>query len=270
MRVTTNIGDVARNVSNDIEEQNKRIIRAGKAGLTDTMYDIKRGLNTEMKKSFNRPTQFTLRSPMYFRPKSRYNQSESHIIWISDDRTNPGQTPADHYLVPQIEGGYRKKKPFERKLTLYGVLKSNEYTVPVSQPSGVRYNSYGNMSQGQIIQILTAFARGGFQGGMTGRGRGRLEFKRMKRPFPGIYVRKYVPKNTRRARSARAGTGGRTQANRVRARSNSKINKWKPVLAIIDRPPVYHKRYSFYEYVNKKYHDNIDRNVRRRINRLVR
>ena len=72
-----------------------------------------------------------------------------------------------HYLVPQVDGGQRKLKGFERAI-------GEGELVPAL---GAKLNQYGNVSPGQIRQILSvlgkAEASAGYSANITSRSRRR-------------------------------------------------------------------------------------------------
>jgi hypothetical protein len=70
-------------------------------------------------------------------------------------------TQARDYLAPLVYGGQRKLKAFERSLQRVGLLPSGMAAVP---GKAARLDAYGNMSRGQITQILSYFKAFGEQG----------------------------------------------------------------------------------------------------------
>lgn len=101
-------------------------------------------LQSEMKDVFDNPTPFTLNA-FYSKPAKPNNLEAT----IQPREYAPKGTPAGQYLRPQIFGGSRPLKKFEKALS---PLSGGQYAVP---GPGARLNSYGNMSQGQIVQILS-------------------------------------------------------------------------------------------------------------------
>lgn len=101
-------------------------------------------LQAEMKDVFDNPTPFTLNA-FYSKPAKPNNLAAT----IQAKDYAPKGTPAGEYLKPQIFGGDRPLKKFEKALA---PLSGGQYAVP---GPGARINGYGNMSQGQIIQILS-------------------------------------------------------------------------------------------------------------------
>lgn len=62
--------------------------------------------------------------------------------------------PVDEYLAAEVEGGPRADKRSEILLQRAGILPAGYQTRP---GSGARLDAYGNMSRGQIVQILSYF-----------------------------------------------------------------------------------------------------------------
>lgn len=136
-----------------LENAQSQLPYAVARGLTATIKDVRDAEVDEMRKVFQAPTPFTLRS-LYVRPATKARQEAS--TWLKD-RTGP------HYLVPQIAGGGRPLKRFEHRLVMHGYMRQNQRAVPAA---GARLDAYGNMSKGQINQILsqlrTAVVQGDF------------------------------------------------------------------------------------------------------------
>lgn len=80
------------------------------------------------------------------------------IAAITDIRGNVqryasvGDTPASKYMLPQVEGGGRHIKRFERALQAAGAMPAGWQSVPAD---GAKLDAYGNISRGQIVQILS-------------------------------------------------------------------------------------------------------------------
>jgi hypothetical protein len=121
--------------------------------LTATIKDVREAEVAEMRKVFQAPTPFTLRS-LYLRPATKARLEAS--TWLKD-------TKGPHYLVPQILGGGRPLKRFEQRLVMNGYMRQDQRAVPAA---GAKLDAYGNMSKGQIVQILsqlrTAVVQGDF------------------------------------------------------------------------------------------------------------
>lgn len=150
----------------------------------------------KMRAVFDRPTPYTLNS-LYVKPGTKANPTAK--VWLKYD-TFKG-TPAEKYLLPQIDGGSRSHKRFERALQGVGVMPKGYYCIP---GKFAQMDNYGNWSRGQIIKILSyfrAFPESGYRANMTDAARRRLARgtkkkrgytfvaigKRQGRRRPGIY-----------------------------------------------------------------------------------
>ena len=138
------------------EDQQKQVRFAAAVALTEVAKAVQAAEYGEMKTVFDRPNPFTLRSLYLDRATP---QKLKATVWLKDDFT--GGMNAGHYLLPQIRGGTRIAKAFERALARIGVLPAGMVAVPAS---GAKLDNYGNMSRGQIVQILSYFEAFGEQG----------------------------------------------------------------------------------------------------------
>jgi hypothetical protein len=129
---------------------------AASLALNNTARSAKSDLVGEMQKVFDRPTPYTLNS-IFIKPSSKTDLKV--VIWLKDD-TFKG-TPASRYLAPQIFGGERSLKRFERALSFRGLLPQGMIVVP---GKGAQLDQYGNISRGQIVQILSSLRAFGGQG----------------------------------------------------------------------------------------------------------
>lgn len=106
-----------------------------------------KGVRAAMEVDFDNPTPFTLNS-MYV---ERATKTKQVAVLQFKDQASRG-TPASSYLLPEIQGGQRQTKPFERLERGLGVLPSGMVIVP---GAGTRLNSYGNVSLNQLDKILS-------------------------------------------------------------------------------------------------------------------
>jgi len=128
--------------------QKKHIPFATVLALTRTGQHVKAELEREMARVFDRPTAYTMRS-LFLQPATKTRMTAR--VWLKDS-TFKG-TPATQYLWPQIFGGPRERKRFEKSLAAAGLLPAGMYAVP---GSGAQLDRHGNMSRGQITKILSA------------------------------------------------------------------------------------------------------------------
>jgi hypothetical protein len=152
---------------NDLQKQ--QLPGALAKTLTELAFVAKNKVVVEMQTVFDRPTPFTLNSMNVV--KATISEMRSKVTPKDPLRINPDQ----HYLNPQVEGGRRWFKKFEARLYKIGILPAGYFTVPST--AGAKIDDYGNMSKGQIVQILAyfdAFPEAGFRSNMGGAGRSRL------------------------------------------------------------------------------------------------
>lgn len=115
--------------------------------LTRTATAIKAAQQAEMRDVFDRPTQFTLGA--VFAQPARADKLEARV-GIAD--SSGGQRPPISWLHWQITGGLRTPKAFERALMRAGAMPDDMRAVP---GRFARLDAYGNISAGQIRQILS-------------------------------------------------------------------------------------------------------------------
>lgn len=124
----------------------------------------KEGEYTHMKRVFDRPTPYTLRS-LY--TKSATTSDLTSKLWVKGKMEAGKGTPAEYYLTPQIFGGPRRLKRHEVALRNIGVLPPNLYCVPAK---GADLDAYGNMKASQIVKIMSyfrAFSEVGYRANIT-------------------------------------------------------------------------------------------------------
>jgi len=156
--------------------------RACAVALNKTGKAVKAEEQNEMKSVFDRPTRYTINS-LQLTPATKDKLQAK--VWFKE----PGRMGA-HYLVPQVDGVSRSLKGFEREF--------GEEFVP---GKGVRLNSFGNVTGGQIVQIMSVLGKldrySGDNSNITGKSR---KSNRRERDYvylpkgsgklpPGIYKR---------------------------------------------------------------------------------
>lgn len=133
--------------------------RACAIALNQTAMAIRTEAAATMRKVFDRPVPYTLRSAVFDR--ATYTDLTARVWHAEPERMS------QHYLTPQVEGGERRLKGFERALGL-GEL------VPAM---GAKMDRYGNVSVGQIRQILSVLGKAergaGYSANITDRSRRR-------------------------------------------------------------------------------------------------
>jgi hypothetical protein len=142
---------------------------ATRLALTRTAQVAAKAEVKEMRDVFRNPTPYALNS-VFVLPATANRLSAT--VKLKDEATKA--TPAVKFLSPQVSGGQRRLKRFEKALTAVGAMPVGYRAVP---GKGAKMDSYGNMSRGQIVQILAffrAFPEMGYKANMTAAGRARL------------------------------------------------------------------------------------------------
>ena len=154
--------------------------------LTNAMKDARTAEVETMGSVFDRPTRYTLNS-LQVVPATKTN------LRAELRPKEFGGRPAWKYLGPEIEGGPRRHKGFERALIARGLLRSNEYVVP---SENLKLDANGNVPGSVITQILSALgaSRDGHQNTTKKSAKRKREYNRSYvvirgRGQDGIYIR---------------------------------------------------------------------------------
>lgn len=129
------------------ERERRQVPFAASLALTETAKAVREDNRAHMEMVFDRPTRFTLGS-LQVTP-SRKETLHARLMFKELPRRSV------HYLTPQIEGGVRRHKAFEKWLIGRGIMNENDFAVPAA---GARLNAAGNISPGMITQILSQLA----------------------------------------------------------------------------------------------------------------
>lgn len=129
----------------------RRIASVAAAALTRAAVAGRAAVQREMAKDFDRPTPYTLGSVRYTAATPQRLEAE---VYISEQRGARDPSPAV-VLKPQVEGGKRGFKGLELALRAAGALPAGWYVTPGAH---ARLDAYGNVSRGQITQVI-AFVR---------------------------------------------------------------------------------------------------------------
>lgn len=115
--------------------------------LNDTVKSGRIEVQQEMDRVFDRPTPYAKRGVIY---DAATKENLRASVVVTGDRTK-GALPATAFLGPQIQGGHRTHKAFERQLIQRGAMNKNEIAVPARETPRDRY---GNMTQGFINRFM--------------------------------------------------------------------------------------------------------------------
>ncbi len=143
-------------------------------------------------------TPFTIRGIEYVPSRIERGRAVA-LVYIQDGWTADSRVNAAKFLAPEVQGGDRNQKGFEKRLASAGILPSG-YSVVMG--SGVPKDQYGNVRGGggyytTILSQLQAFTTAGFSANETTRSRAKakrtLEVFALKAPHGklpmGIYER---------------------------------------------------------------------------------
>lgn len=171
--------------------------------LTRTAMAARDAVREEMPRRFDRPSPYTLNS-LFVRP-ARADRLVAQVGVKDEIGTTRSGTPATRFLLPNVEGGGRRLKRFERVLEAVGVLPPGMMTV---QAAGARLDAYGNMARGQITQVLSqlrAQTTAGYMRNLAPGRKGIASQRRAggryfvmppgRRAAAGVYQREFVGRN---------------------------------------------------------------------------
>jgi hypothetical protein len=127
--------------------QDKRFAYNIAQALTQTAVEAKPALQREMRDVFDRPTRFTIDS-VYVKPATIDNL----VAEVGIKNEQAGVRPATHWLRWQVYGGLRRMKAFEKLLVSGGFMRNDQRAVP---GQAAKLDAFGNISVGQIVQILS-------------------------------------------------------------------------------------------------------------------
>lgn len=229
---------------NDI--QRKQIPFAASVAINKTAIQVQDALAQKMA-VFDRPKPQTKKG-IYVAKSNRKQLPISATVGL---KTRDKGIPVSEYLSANIEGEPRLDKRSEILLRNAGILPGGYQTRP---GSGARLDSYGNMSRGQIVQILSYFkAFGSIQ--QSGRD------KRNKTASAKLNRGKRIPST----RYFVVPDGYPGLATGIWKGSRNKI---EPIL-IFTRNTTYKPRYDFYGIARKVVNDRFSRNMDEALQRAI-
>lgn len=140
-------GDITPLIRDLSNQSQKQVPFATALALTRTAKFAAQKIKEEMPRVFNAPTAFTLNS-LYVRTATKANLSAE--VKIKDEAFKA--MPPLRWLSPEVYGGGREPKRFETLLRARGILGAGQFVMPAV---GAKLDSKGNVSRGQIQQILS-------------------------------------------------------------------------------------------------------------------
>lgn len=153
------------------ELQRKQVPFATSLAINWTAQRVKDAERAEMARVFDRPSPWTLNS--VFMKAGTKTKPEARV-WLKDETAVSTGTPSSKYLLPQIEGGDRALKGFERMLQRVLAIPAGWRSVPGEKAD---LDAFGNISRGQLVKILAyfrTFGTAGFTANTTSEGAEKL------------------------------------------------------------------------------------------------
>lgn len=148
--VKSNVDEVLRGLDRFMDQAPFAIAVA----LTKTAVKLKDEIVAEQAKVFDRPTPYTQRG-MFVRKATKQRLVAEVLL---KDRLLSGTSRSRVETIGhQYSGGARRRKAIEYFATRAGLIGANEYLVP---STGARLDSYGNMSRGQVAQVMSQLKLG--------------------------------------------------------------------------------------------------------------
>lgn len=130
--------------------------------VNDTAFGVRGAWQREATRVFDRPVALTRNAVLVAKAGSGFSGAAAQFragrdasavearIYLRDDAFKG--TPPVKYLFPQVQGGLRNAKRFERALRAAGVLPPGMVAVP---GSAAKLDAHGNLSSGTITRILS-------------------------------------------------------------------------------------------------------------------
>lgn len=240
----------------------EKIPTAARNAINDTAFGLKAHVQNLIKSSFKNPHPSTIKNVFVVKANK-----ENLAARVRFDQLY--KTGVDEYMLANIEGGSRAMKPSEQRL--------NRYYVP---GIGAKMNAYGNMTGGQVTQVLSRLGRFGDVAGYdmnetakskrlrSGTSKG-TEYFIVTQPKgglkPGVYQRTekrggYTAVGTQRATRGRTGAFQKTEVGKV-----IKARGAVPVMVFTKGKPKYKVKFPFFksstEYVNKALVGNFNKEI---------
>lgn len=132
----------------------KQVRFAAAVALTRTAKAVEAELQRELRSEIDRPTPFTLRST-FTQPATK--SSLVATVWFKDRLASKNRKSASEMLGHHFSGGSRQHKALEGWLTKAGYISPGEFVAP---GDAAKLDQYGNLSRGQVAQILSQLRAG--------------------------------------------------------------------------------------------------------------
>lgn len=201
--------------------------------LNGTAFDVREALLNEIDRVFDRPKPFT-------RKALELDKANPHkltaAVQLKDFAVRGA--PASKYLAPQIFGGQRGQKRFERALQWAGILPQGMVAIP---GRGAPLDAYGNLKGSEITRMLS-------------------QLKASPDPMQNETARSRKRKGGKRGLQYFLFRKGGRPAGIARRRGSSRAYD---VIVFFGRPPNYTRRYDFFGVADRTARANWPRQVRK-------
>lgn len=181
----------------------RRFAAAIATALTRTAVRVRDQMRRDMETELDRPTPYTLGS--LYSTVATADRMQSAVRFKDDRSVSKGGTPATYYMLPNVEGGQRKAKGLEKALRAAGHLPDGWLVVP---GQGIVLDNHGNVSRGQIIQVLSQLRITMLAGSTRNMGFGKAAIAAQRKAGgryfvvkpggntqPGVYHREFIGEN---------------------------------------------------------------------------
>ncbi len=112
-----------------------------------TAFAIRQAWADAASRVFDRPVPLTIKAAQYEKATKSKLYAE---VKLRDEAS--GGTPPAKYLLPEVEGGTRRKTGMEVLLQAKGAMPAGMFAVP---GKGAQLDGYGNIKRGQVSQVLS-------------------------------------------------------------------------------------------------------------------
>lgn len=166
LTIRNTTGNIAQVIASMRDIPARVVPYAASTALTRTaQIAAKKDLPDAMRRVFDNPTPFTLNS-LFVKASTRETLSARVMV---KDSASRGVVP-EKFLFPEVEGGARNEKGFEKALRYGGWLKGGERAIPSDD---MPRDAFGNVSGPTIRSILATLEKPGGGGGRGKRTKGK-------------------------------------------------------------------------------------------------
>lgn len=145
-KVEIDPGDILERELTELER--RQLPWAAIQAANRTAWQVREEWAKQMPRVFDRPTRLTLNAVVFDR--ATRNRPQAHVS--VRDYAHKGTPPA-RYLEPQVAGGGRRHKSFEKRLIAAGLLPPDQFAVP---GQGAKLDAHGNIPGRTITAVLSA------------------------------------------------------------------------------------------------------------------